>query len=158
MSPSASPHHGKTLALNKRARFDYTFIETYEAGLVLTGAEAKSAQDGQVQLQGAFVSLTPKGAVLKHAYIAAYKPANQGDAYDPNRTRSLLLHKRELRRLIGKTGEAGLTIIPVRLYVSGRRVKVELALAKGKKAFEKKDAIKKRELDREVRTRMYTAA
>jgi len=148
---------GKTLALNKRARFDYDFIEVYEAGISLTGAETKSVKEGHVQLKGAFVSLGDSGAILKSAYIAAYKPAHQGEGYDPNRERRLLLHKREIQRLIGKTKEAGLTIVPIRVYLRGRYVKLEMALARGKKNYEKKDAIKKRELDREIRTRMYSS-
>src|SRR3989338_2741469 len=147
---------GQTLALNKRARFDYDWLDTYEAGVSLTGAETKSAKDGHLQLKGAFVSMSDSEATLKNAYIAAYKPAHLGDSYDPNRERKLLLHKRELKRLIGKQREAGLTLIPARVYLRGRYVKVEIALARGKKQYEKKQAIKKRELDREVRTRMYS--
>ena len=147
---------GKTLALNKRARFDYDWLEIYEAGMALTGAETKSAKDGHLQLKGAFGSMSDSEATLKNAYIAPYKPAHLGESYDPNRDRKLLLHRRELKRLIGKQREAGLTLIPTRVYLRGRYVKVEIALARGKKQYEKKQAIKKRELDREVRTRMYS--
>jgi len=147
---------GKTLALNKRARFDYDWLEIYEAGMALTGAETKSAKEGHLQLKGAFVSVSDSEVALKNAYIAPYKPAHLGESYDPNRDRKLLLHKRELKRLIGKQREAGLTLIPTRVYLRGRYVKVEIALARGKKQYEKKQAIKKRELDREVRTRMYS--
>jgi len=155
MSATKKTMKGKTLALNKRGRFDYEILETFEAGIVLTGPETKSAKEGHVQLKGAFVSVNDKQAVLKSAYIAPYKPANLGDSYDPNRDRVLLMHKRELKRLIGKKKEAGLTLLPIRVYLLGRFVKVEVVLARGKKKYEKKDAIKKRELDREARTRMY---
>jgi len=155
MSATKKTMKGKTLALNKRGRFDYEILETFEAGIVLTGPETKSAKEGHVQLKGAFVSVNDKQAVLKSAYIAPYKPANLGDSYDPNRDRGLLMHKRELKRLIGKKKEAGLTLLPIRVYLLGRFVKVEVVLARGKKKYEKKDAIKKRELDREARTRMY---
>jgi len=157
MAKTKPQSEGKTVALNKRARFDYDFVETYEAGIALSGAETKAVKEGHVQLKGAYVSLNDAEAVLKSAYIAPYKPAHQGEGYDPNRERKLLLHKRELQRLIGKTKEAGLTIVPIRVYLHGRYVKVEIALARGKKNYEKKDAIKKRELDREVRTRMYSS-
>ncbi len=156
MAQTTKQSVGKTLALNKRVRFDYDLIETYEAGMALTGAETKSAKEGHIQLKGAFVSMSDSEAALKNAYIAPYKPAHLGDSYDPTRERKLLLHKRELKRLIGKQREAGLTLIPTRVYLRGRYVKVEIALARGKKQYEKKQAIKKRELDREVRTRMYT--
>ena len=156
MSKVPKSSGGKTLALNKRAKFDYDLLETYEAGIALTGAETKSAKEGHVQLKGAFVGMSDSEATLKSAYIAPYKPAHVGESYDPNRERKLLLHKRELRRLIGKQKEAGLTLVPIRVYLRGRYVKVEIALARGKKKYEKRQAIKKRELDREVRTRMHT--
>lgn len=156
MSGKKQSSGGKTVALNKRAKFDYDLLETYEAGIALTGAETKSVKEGHVQLKGAFVSTGVSGATLKSAYIAPYKPAHQGESYDPNRERALLLHKRELRRLIGKQMEAGLTLVPIRVYLHGRYVKVEIALARGKKKYEKRQTIKKRELDREVRTRMHT--
>jgi SsrA-binding protein len=152
---SAEHGGGKTLTFNKRATFDYDVLEKFEAGVALTGAETKSAKDGHIQLKGAYVSVDANKAVLKNSYIAPYKPANLSDLYEPNRERKLLLHKREIKRLIGKMREAGLTLIPTRVYLHGRLVKIELALARGKKKYEKKAAIKKRELDREVRTRMY---
>ncbi|MDA1038267.1 MAG: SsrA-binding protein SmpB [bacterium] len=144
------------LAVNKRATFDYDLVEKFEAGIVLTGAETKSAKAGHVQLKGAYVSLNADKAVLRSAYIAPYKPANQPEGYDPYHDRGLLLHKRELTRLVGKMKEAGLTLVPIRVYISRRLVKVEIALARGKKQFEKRAAIKKRDVDREIRTRMHT--
>lgn len=148
---------GKTLAFNKRATFDYDVMEKFEAGIALTGAETKSAKEGHLQLKGAYVSVDADKVILKNSYISPYKPANLSDAYDPNRERKLLLRKREINRLIGKMHEAGLTLIPTRVYLHGRLVKVEIALARGKKKYEKKAAIKKRELDREIRTRMYVS-
>ena len=156
MSATKKTMKGKTLALNKRGKFDYEILETFEAGIVLTGPETKSAKEGHIQLKGAFVSVNDKQAILRSAYIAPYKPANLGDSYDPNADRILLMHKRELKRLMGKKKEAGLTLLPIRVYLLGRLVKVEVVLARGKKKYEKKDAIKKRELDREARTRMYS--
>jgi SsrA-binding protein len=148
---------GGTLTYSKRARFDYDILETLEAGVALTGAEVKSVRDGDVNLSGAYVTVDPGSAVLRGAHIGRYKPA--GDtAFDPTRERRLLLHARELKRWFGKRQEAGLTVIPTRVYMKGRLVKVEVALARGKKKFEKRAAIKKRELDRELRTRMYTKA
>lgn len=154
MSKTKQKTNGGLLAQNKRATFDYEVLESFEAGIALSGAETKSAKAGHVQLKGAFVSFDERGVVLKGAYIAPYKPANLSDDYDPNRVRRLLLHKREVKRLIGKKQEAGLTIIPRRVYLRGSRVKVDIALARGKKKYEKRDAIKKRELDREMRSHL----
>lgn len=146
--------HMPKLALNKKAKFDYELMETYEGGLQLSGAEVKSAKAGHVQLKGSFVSLKGGELYLRNAYIASYKPAaNQGD-YDPYQDRKILVHRAELKRLIGKTKEAGLTIVPISLYTKARLVKIEFALARGKKQHEKRETIKKRELDRQIRERM----
>jgi len=142
------------LAINKRAKFDYEFIEEYEGGLALTGAEVKSAKAGHVQLKGAFVTLRDSELWLRNAYISPYKPAGNQSDYDPYRDRKILVHRRELNRLIGKTKEAGLTIVPFSLYTKGRIVKIGFALARGKKKFEKRETIKKRELDRQIREKL----
>ncbi len=142
------------LAINKKAKFDYEFIEEYEGGLELTGAEVKSAKAGHVQLKGAFVSLKDGEIWLRNAYISPYKPAGNQADYDPYRDRKILVHRRELNRLIGKTKEAGLTIVPFSLYTKGRIVKIGFALARGKKKFEKRETIKKRELDRQIREKL----
>ena len=142
------------LALNKRARFDYEFLDTFEGGLALTGSEVKSIKEGHVQLKGAFISIRDGELWLRSAYVAPYKPAGAQPSYDPYQDRKILIHKAELKRLIGKSQEAGLTIVPISLYTKARLVKLEFALARGKKKHEKRAAIKKRELDREIRERL----
>ncbi len=139
------------LALNKRARFDYEFLETFEGGLALSGAEVKSCKEGHVQLKGAFISIKDGELWLRNAYIAPYKPAGKQPDYDPDQDRKILVHRAELKRLIGKTQEAGLTIVPISLYTKARLVKLEFALARGKKKYEKRETIKKRDLDRKIR-------
>lgn len=145
-----------TLAHNRRASFDFELLENYEAGLVLSGQEAKSAKAGQVNLNGAYVSLkTENGAptaYLLGAHIAPYKFAGNLTDYDPIRERKLLLSKRELGRLQGKIQEKGLTLIPLKMYTKRSFVKLEFALGKGKKKFDKRESIKKREVDRQLRT------
>ena len=142
------------LASNDRARYDYDLLETYEAGLALEGQEAKSAKTGHFKLKGAHVVFRGGEAMLLGAHIAAYPKAGPLPDYDPERSRKLLLHKKELGRLRGKREEEGLTIVPIRAYLVRGRVKVEIAVARGKKQFEKRASIKKRDLDREARERM----
>ncbi len=144
------------LALNKRARFDYEFLDTFEGGLALSGSEVKSIKEGHVQLKGAFITIRDGELWLRNAYVAPYKPAGAQPSYDPYRDRKILIHKAELKRLIGKSQEAGLTIVPISLYTKARLVKLEFALARGKKKHEKRAAIKKRELDRQVREHLKT--
>ena len=138
-----------TLATNKRARFDYELLEEYEAGLKLTGAEVKSIKGGHAQIDRAFVSIEQNAAWLKGAHVSAYKPAGVRATYDPERPRKLLLHKREIQRMIGKGKEAGLTFVPISIYTKGDLVKLSFALAKGKRKYEKREAIKSREFKRE---------
>ncbi len=142
------------LATNDKARYDYELLETLEAGLMLTGQEVKSAKTGHMKLKGAHVTFHKGEAMLTGAHIALYPKAGPLPEYDPERSRKLLLHKKEVNRLRGKREEDGLTIIPIRAYIKGGRIKVELAVARGKKQFEKREAIKKRDLDREARSRM----
>lgn len=139
------------LTLNKRARYDYEFLETFEGGLTLSGAEVKSAKAGHAQLKGAFISIKNSELWLRNAYIAPYKPAGKQPDYDPNQDRKILVHRAQLKRLIGKTQEAGLTIVPISLYTKARLVKLEFALARGKKKYEKRETIKKRDLDRKIK-------
>ena len=143
----------KTLATNKRARFDYEITETFEAGIKLTGAEVKSVKEGHLSLKGAHAAFTKAGPVLLNAYINPYKPAANA-AYDPERSRPLLLHKREISRLRGKVQEQGLTIVPIRVYTKRNLIKVELGLGKGKKKHDKRESIKKREQEREIRRKL----
>lgn len=139
------------LAANDRARYDYELLESLEAGLALTGQETKSAKNGHLKLKGAHVAFTQGEAWLLGAHIAKYPKAGPLPGYDPERSRKLLLHKRELDRLRGKREEEGLTIVPIRAYMKGGRIKLEIAVARGKKQYEKRETIKKRDLDRQVR-------
>lgn len=139
----------KVLAANRKARFEYEFLERLVAGLVLTGSEVKSVRDGRVNLQDGYVSFEGGEAFLVNVHIAPY--ANAGYAgHEPLRPRKLLLHKRELKRLAGKVQEKGLTLIPLAIGLEGNWIKVELALARGKKAHDKKQALRERDLAREA--------
>lgn len=143
-----------TLSTNKRASFDYDLLDTFEGGIVLTGQEVKSAKQGHMQLTGSFLHVRDDELWLKHGYIAPYLPAGPQVAYDPYRNRKILLRRREIVRLIGKTQTDGLTLVPLRVYIQRNLVKMEFALARGKRKYEKREAIKKREVDRHMRERM----
>lgn len=135
-----------TLALNKQAKFNYDFLEKFEAGLVLAGHEVKAVKNGQMNLKGAYVTIDKNGeAHLLNAHISPYKKAGPMTDYDPERTRKLLLHKKEIENLQTKTHATGLTIIPVSVYTKGTKIKCEIALAKGKKKFDKRQDIKNKE-------------
>lgn len=140
----------KTLAYNKRAKFDYSFIETYEAGLHLLGVEVKSVRAGNMSLRGAFVTIHEGEAWLTNATIPPWQIKNTPATYDPTRPRRLLLKKSELKHLIGSRKAGGLTIIPVRIYPRGGRLKLEIALARGKKKYDKKQQKKERDIARDV--------
>ena len=139
----------RDIAVNRRARHDFFIDETYEAGLVLTGSEVKSLREGRANLKDSYGRIDGDEAWLLNAHISRYGPASQF-SHEPTRTRKLLLHRREIERLAGKVKERGLTLIPLRLYFKKGRVKVELGLARGKKHFDKRAAIRERELDREA--------
>jgi len=139
----------KTVATNRKARFEYQLLETFEAGLVLKGTEIKSVRRGQISLQEAYVRTDGKQAWLVGAHIAPYEHASAFQ-HDPDREKKLLLNKREIRELYDAVRIKGLTIIPVRVYLKGGRAKVEIAIAKGKKKYDKREAIKKRDFEREV--------
>lgn len=138
-----------TLAVTPHLRSDYNVLEDYEAGLVLTGAEVKSCKLGHVKLQGAYVSYENGKFWLKRAFIAPYQLANQS-GYDPIRPRQVLLHKREMDYLMGKVQEAGLTLLPENLYTTRRLVKLKVVLARGKKKYDKRADIKKRDVNRQI--------
>jgi len=129
-------------------RFDYEILETFEAGMVLTGQEVKSIKSGRANLTGAYVVVKPDNAVLLNCQISPYQPKNMSVDYKPDRTRQLLLNKKELDYLFGKTKE-GLTIVPLSLYNKGRRIKLSIGLARHKKKQDKRGSIKKREFERE---------
>ncbi len=133
-----------TLAINKRAHFDYVFLETYEAGLSLLGTEVKSVKDGNISLKGSYIIIHGDEPYLTNAVIPAWQAKNAPADYDPNRSRKILLRKSEIKHLTGSR-QKGLTIIPVRVYTKRSRVKIEIALARGKHSVDKKK--EKREKD-----------
>ena len=139
----------KTICVNRRARHDYTIEEAYEAGLVLTGGEVKSLREGRANLKDSYGRIDKGEAFLLNAHISTYGPAHYFNT-DPTRTRKLLLHKKEIMRLMGKVREQGLTLVPLRLYFKNGCAKVELALAKGKKLYDKRAAIREREVKRDI--------
>lgn len=138
-----------TLATNKRARFDYDILETFEAGLQLLGHEVKSAKMGNVSLKGAYVVVGRNGASLINTHIGRYSKAGPLPGYEPTRSRSVLLKKRELSYLQGKTHEQGLTLVPLSVYTKRTLIKLELGLGRGKKKYDKREAIKQREWKRQ---------
>lgn len=138
------------LAQNKKALFDYELIEKYEAGLMLTGYEVKAAKGGQINLKGSFVTFKGNTPLLTNCHISLYKPAGPMPDYIPDRSRPLLLKKREIAYLRAKSQEKGLTIVPVKVYTKNRFIKVEIAVARGKKEFDKRASVKKREINREI--------
>ena len=142
------------LAENKKALFDYEVLENYEAGLVLTGQETKSAKNGQINLKGAYVTFHNDQAYVINMHISKYNAAGPLPDYEPTRTRRLLLRKKQIRYLQGKSLEKGLTIVPLKVYTKDRLIKIEIALGRGKKAFDKRESIKKREVAREISRKM----
>lgn len=143
-----------TLAVNKRATFDYELLDRYEGGLVLEGWEVKSAKAGHMQLKGSFLHIQRGELWLKNAFISQYKPSGEKEDTASSKDRKVLVHKRELKRLIGKKQEEGLTIVPIRIFLKGNLVKLEFAVGKGKKKYEKRESIKKRDVDRQIREKM----
>ncbi len=141
-----------TLAINKRARFDYDILEEFEGGLLLFGYEVKAAKLGNINMQGAFLSIRDNELWLKNMHIGRYKPAGgKPEDYNPTRDRKILVHKKEIKKLIGKHKAEGLTIVPIRVYTKGALVKLSFALARGKKKHEKRESIKKREVEKHIR-------
>ena len=141
----------KTVSSNRKAYADYDILEKYEAGIQLTGSEVKSVREGKVNLKDSYALVKQEEAWLFRCHISPYDFANLLN-HDPTRTRKLLLHKREIQRLMGKVKERGLTIVPLRVYFKGKHVKVEIGLAKGKKIWGKRDEKRKKALDKEVRS------
>ncbi len=148
MPPERS--YEKTVAVNRQARHEYDVLETFEAGLVLVGSEIKSIRAGQVNLRGGYARVRDEELWLLDVHIAPYAEAGRHFGHDPNRPRKLLLHRREVRRLRGKVEAAGLTVVPLRLYVKGRWAKVELGLCRGRKVHDRREAIAKRDARREM--------
>ena len=139
----------KIICVNKRARFDYAIDEVFEAGLVLHGTEVKSLRAGRATLKDAYAETRDGEMYLLHAHINQYEQANRFN-HEPERPRKLLLHKREIHRLKGKTQERGLTLIPTRMYFSRGKAKVELGLGKGKRQYDKRQDMKRRDAQREI--------
>ena len=138
------------IATNKRAGFDYSLEGRFEAGLVLTGAEVKSVKTGHASLKGSFVTVKGGELYLTNALIPRYAHAHRDTAHNATRPRKLLLRKREIRSLIGKSRTEGLTLVPIRLYTKKQLVKLEFAIGKGKKAYDKRSDIGKREAARRI--------
>ncbi len=139
----------KVIATNRKARHEYQFHDSFEAGLVLQGSEIKSIRAGRVSLQEGFVLFENGEAWLVNVHIAPYDPASRQN-HEPKRKRKLLLHRREIDRLQSRAQEKGFTVVPTRLYLKEGRAKVEIALARGKKLYDKREAIAKRDSKRQV--------
>jgi SsrA-binding protein len=137
------------VATNRQASFRFNLLERFEAGVVLTGTEVKSLREGKAQLKDGYATVDDGEVWLHNVHIPPYANASR-DNHDPERPRKLLLHRREIDRLVGRTRERGLTLVPTRLYFSGPRAKVEIALAKGKDRFDKRESIREREMAREA--------
>jgi SsrA-binding protein len=139
----------KVVATNRKARHDYEILESFEAGLSLLGSEVKSLRDGKATLKDAYATAARDGVILHNMHIAPYEKTGFS-GHEPERPRRLLLHEREIRKLIVLTDEKGLTLIPLRLYFKGKYAKVELAVARGKRMYDKRAAIVERETKRDI--------
>lgn len=139
----------KTVCQNRKARHEYFILETYEAGLVLKGTEVKSLRAGKANLKDSFARIENGELWLENMHVSPYEQGNRFN-HEPKRPRKLLMHKAEIMRLWGKSREKGLAMIPLRIYFKDGRAKVELALAKGKKLYDKRDDIAKRDAEREI--------
>ncbi|TAH54042.1 MAG: SsrA-binding protein SmpB [Chloroflexota bacterium] len=143
----------RVVATNRKAYHDYFIEETYEAGIALTGTEIKSVRAGAVNLRDAYATVQNGEMLLQNVHISPYEAGNRFNV-DPYRTRKLLLHRKEINRLMGRVQEKGLTIVPLRMYLKKNRAKVELALVKGKRQYDKRESISKRDADREIERAM----
>jgi SsrA-binding protein len=139
----------KIIAQNRKARHDYSVLDVFEAGVMLTGTEVKSLRLGRASLTDGFATIDDGEVYLRNVHIPEYEQGSWTN-HEPRRVRKLLLHKAEIDRLIGKTKESGLTLVPLSLYFSAGKVKVELALAKGKRSYDKRQDLARRDADREV--------
>ena len=139
-----------TFIQNKKAHFNFEILKRFEAGLVLIGREVKSVRAGKGSLKGAHVLVRGGEAFLVGASITEYQPANTPKSYEPERTRKLLLSKKELAEIENQTEKAGLTAIPIRLYNNGSKIKLEIAVARGKKKHDKRESLKERDCKREI--------
>ena len=140
----------RPVASNRRAFFNYEILERYEAGIILTGTEIKSVRSGKIDLSDAYARSTGCEMWLNNAYIAPYDPASQYN-HDPKRNRKLLLHRAEIQKIASEAAEKGLTVVALRVYIKRHHAKIELGLARGKRQFDKRHAIRDRDMDREAR-------
>jgi len=140
----------KVIATNKKAFHDYFILEKLEAGMALAGTEVKSIREGRINLKDSYAQVKGGEAFLHNCHISPYSHGNLQN-HEPTRTRKLLLHRNEIRRLIGKTQEKGLTLVPLRVYLKRGRIKVEIGVAKGKKLYDKRETTRRKEADREAR-------
>jgi len=145
----------KLVASNRKAFHDYFILEKFEAGIALLGTEVKSIREGRVNLKDSFALVKDGEPYLMNCHVSPYSHGNR-ENHDPTRTRKLLLHRKEIRKLIGKTQEKGLTLIPLRVYLTRGWVKVELCVARGKKEYDKRETERRKEVDRETRAAMKT--
>jgi SsrA-binding protein len=144
----------RLIAKNKKATFNYEILETYEAGIALVGSEVKSVREGRISLKESYAEIKGGEVFLVNCHISPYEASNRFN-HDPLRERKLLLHRREIKRLTGKTQEKGLTLVPTKVLISEKgKVKVEIALAKGKRAYQKREAIRERDRDREMQAEL----
>ena len=140
----------RVIATNRKARHLYHIVDTYEAGIALVGTEVKSLRQGKASFKDSYATVEKGEVFLHHMHIAPYDQASRFN-HDPTRARKLLLHRMEIKRLLGKTTERGFTLVPLKIYFKGKVAKIELALAIGKKLFDRRKAIKDREVQRELR-------
>lgn len=141
----------KNVASNRKAYADYDILEKYEAGMVLTGSEVKSIREGRINLKDSYAQIKEEELTVVNCHISPYTQANQFN-HEPLRPRKLLLHKKEIHRLMGKVREKGLTVVPLRVYFKGKHIKMEIALAKGKKIWGKREEKRRKAVDKEVRS------
>jgi SsrA-binding protein len=140
----------RVIAENRKAHHDYHLLETFEAGVALVGTEVKAIREGRVNLRDSFAKVEGGEVFVHNVHIGAYSSRGYAD-HEPLRPRKLLLHRHEIRKLVGKTTEKGMTLVPVRMYFQNGRVKMAISLAKGKKDYDRRETIKRREIDRETR-------
>jgi len=143
-----------TLATNKQAFHDYDILSTYEAGIVLSGPEVKSARNGSISLKGSYVSTHNEELWLLNAHIGTYAFAAPKHRPEPTQSRKLLLKKNEIRHIIGKLSATGLTVVPLKVYTARNRIKLEIGIGRGRKTYEKRELLKKRSIEKEIRQRL----
>lgn len=147
---SNNEHQKPTVAENRKARHDYFIEENYEAGLALTGSEIKSVRNGRLNLRGGYARVIDAEVWLYDVHISPYEQSGTYFNHEPTRPRKLLLHRREISRIIGQVERQGFTLVPLRVYFKGRRAKLELGLARGKKLYDKREDIAQREAKRDI--------